>query len=80
MDLNNYPHIFSKIRNLFVAQNSKTNKAVQYKQIFERNKEMSSGNIEDFLKKARNQGLNIFKNNKEELKRISELSQKTNPI
>ena len=48
-DINDYPHIFSKIRNQFVAQNSKTNKALQYKQMFERNKEMStSNNVEDF--------------------------------
>ena len=52
-DINEYPHIFSKIRNQFTAQKSKTNKAAQYKQIFERNREMSStGNIEDFFKKT----------------------------
>ena len=77
-DINEYPHIFSKIRNQFTAQKSKTNKAAQYKQIFERNREMSStGNIEDFLKKLEIK-LNIFTNKKDQIKRISELSQKTN--
>jgi len=77
-DINNYPDFFAKIRNNFVAQQSKTNKAKQYKQIFERNKEMSSSdNVEVFLEKL-NIKLNIYKNKKETISRISELTQKTN--
>ena len=60
---------FQKIRNQFVAQRSKTNKAVQYKQMFERNKEMStSDNVEDFLKKLEIK-LNIFQNKKDQQKK-----------
>ena len=77
-DINNYPKEFSKIRNQFVAQKTKTNKAKQYKQIFERNRAMSdSSNVDDFLEKLGIK-LVIYKNNQKTSKRVSDLSQKTN--
>jgi len=78
VDINLYPKEFSNIRNKFTIQNSKTNKASQYKQIFERNKEMSeSEDFEKFLETL-NIKLVLYKNKPETIKRVSDLSQKTN--
>ena len=75
-DPNEYPAFFTKIRDLFYIQQSKTNKAQQYRQMFERNKEMSSSDSkEDFLKKL-DINLKIYTNDKSNLKRLSELTQK----
>ena len=77
-DSNEYPAFFTKIRDNFYIQQSKTNKAQQYRQMFERNKEMSSSDSkEDFLKKL-DINLKIYTNDKSNLKRLSELTQKTN--